>query len=139
MHTVAALLAATVALAQWDFRLDTTFRTSISEENVNSMAFLSTGELLLSGIMRYQTDPPWIIADRYMALVDTSGQQVPTYPYVYGSERLSPWEDRFYVRGGLVRRLDPDGLLDSSRYALSASTRPSVHSCTVLSRPRSVG
>lgn len=118
MHTVAALLAATVAWAQWEFRLDTTFRTSISEKNVNSMAFLSTGELLLSGIMRYQADPPWIIADRYMALVDISGQQVPTYPYVFGSERLTPWEDRFYVSGGLVRRLGPDGLLDTTFMAM---------------------
>lgn len=52
-HTVAALLAATVALSQWHFRLDTSFRTNIGEKNVNYMHFLEDGRIFLSGRVRY--------------------------------------------------------------------------------------
>jgi hypothetical protein len=121
MHTVAALLAATVSFTQWHFRLDTTFRTSITERNVNSMAFLSTGELLLSGRIRFQTDPPWVSADRYLASVDVNGEQVPEFPYGYGGGKLTPWEDRFYVSvGQTVRRVFSSGMVDPSFIGLNS-------------------
>jgi hypothetical protein len=111
MHTVAALLVATVALGQWNFRLDTAFRTSITMRNVNSMAFLSTGEILLSGIVRFLEDEI-TVPERYLALIDLDGDRVPSFPHGHGGHRITPWADRFYVSTGLVRRLDPEGLLD---------------------------
>ncbi len=113
MHTVAASLAVTVASAQWTFRLDTTFRTTITEKNVNHMALLSNGDLLLSGRIRFQSDPPWVSADRLLASVDPDGEEVPGFPYGYGGGKLTEWADRYYVSvGQTVRRVFPSGLVD---------------------------
>ena len=117
MHAVAALMAATAACGQWSFTLDTTFRTQIVQQNVNSMAVLPSGELLLSGLIRFPGD----MYDRPLAKVTSSGQQVVTFPYGYGSGKLTPWNDQFYVQNGnLVRRLLPSGLLDNGFLSMSA-------------------
>ena len=56
MLAVAALTAATAALPQWSFTLDTTFRSDIIHQNVNSLLVLPDGKLIASGIMRFPGD-----------------------------------------------------------------------------------
>ncbi len=124
-----AALQGSLLCAQWSFTLDTTFRTNLIHSNVNSMAFLSTGELLLSGIMRFNGE----LNDRYLAKVDNNGQQVLSFGYGYGSGRLTPWEDKFYVRNGsLILRLLENGVLDLSYLPMSggAGSAPYVQAQT---------
>ncbi len=112
MHTVAALLAATVVLSQWHFRLDTAFRTNIPEKNVNHMHFLEDGRIFLSGRVRY----PGEFFDRGGSCLLPNGLLDPTFPpfpQTTGGHRIMPWVDGYYYVGtGLVRRLGPNGLVD---------------------------
>jgi len=121
MHTVAAFLAATVVLPQWSFRLDTSFRASIAEKNVTYMAFLPDGDLLTSGRVRFQSDPPWMSADRLLASIRASnGEEIPEFPYGYGGGKLVEWDDRYYVSvGQTVRRVFPSGASDPSFIGLN--------------------
>ncbi|MBK8340169.1 MAG: hypothetical protein IPK99_09380 [Flavobacteriales bacterium] len=98
------------ALAQVPFSLDTSFRTMLTQQNVNSMAVLANGDLLLSGQMRFPGD----MSTRYLAKVDTDGNQVASFPFLYGGARITPWNGQYYVSNTTVRRLLPDGLIDPS-------------------------
>ncbi|MEZ4807331.1 MAG: T9SS type A sorting domain-containing protein [Flavobacteriales bacterium] len=99
-----ALVAATVAMPQWTFRLDTTFRTAITRQAVNDILVLPTGELLLSGTIRFPGD----MSNRLLAKVDASGDQVVGYPYGPGGGKITPWTDRFYISvGQIVQRVLP--------------------------------
>ncbi|MCB0763639.1 MAG: hypothetical protein KDB84_02970, partial [Flavobacteriales bacterium] len=99
-----ALVAATAAMPQWTFRLDTTFRTAITRQAVNDILVLPTGELLLSGTIRFPGD----MSNRLLAKVDASGDQVVGYPYGPGGGKITPWTDRFYISvGQIVQRVLP--------------------------------
>ncbi|MBK8499314.1 MAG: delta-60 repeat domain-containing protein [Flavobacteriales bacterium] len=106
----AASIQSSTAYGQWNFQLDTTFRTIITSSTVNSLAVMPSGHLLLSGRMNFQGAP----GERALAKVDMNGVRDPSFPFGYGGGKLTPWADRYYVDNGLVRRFLPSGLLDPS-------------------------
>ena len=113
MHVMASILLATIAFAQLPFALDTTFRTVITQQYVNSMHLLPDGGIFLSGVIRFPGD----MYNRGSAKLLSSGQldqTFPTFPFTTGGGKVIPWNDRFYVSNGLVRRMTPDGLIDPS-------------------------
>ena len=117
MHATAALCAAVAACAQWNFELDTTFRTQITQQYVNSLAVLPTGELLLSGTMRFPGD----MSDRLLAKVDQTGDRVLSFPFTYGGGKITPWADRFFVSvGQTIRRVHASGALDLSYHHMNS-------------------
>lgn len=104
---------------QTAFSLDTTFRTVITRENVNSLALLPNGDLLLSGAVRFPGD----FNTRLLSKVDGNGDQVVSFPYyAMGGGKLTKWNDRFYVAvGQTVQRVFPDGAFDLSFIGLDDS------------------
>jgi uncharacterized delta-60 repeat protein len=107
----AAFLTGTTMLAQWTFRLDTTFRTQILDQNVNSLILLGDGKILVSGRVRFQGD----MSVRGSARLNSDGARDVTFNDFNGQGRLTPWNDKFYVAiGATVRRLQGDGYLDPS-------------------------
>jgi hypothetical protein len=114
----AALTAAALWLsgcdAQWSFELDTTFRTTIVDQNVNALHILQDGKIFLSGRMRFPGD----MNVRSSARLFSSGQRdltFPTFPQTTGGEKILPWfNGKFYVSNGLPRRMLQDGLIDPS-------------------------
>ncbi len=110
----AALLVATTACGQWTFTLDQDFRTQILEKNVNSIAFMADGGLLLSGRMRFLGD----MNDRSSVRLLPNGQRdlsFPTFPQTTGSGKITPWlGGKYYVGTTTVRRLLADGYIDPS-------------------------
>ena len=118
-YALAVVLGATAsASAQVPFSLDTTFRTAIQSQYVNSLALLPDGKLLLSGMIRFPGD----INARGSARLLASGQRDLSFTYFTGGGKLTPWNDNFYVSVGQeVRRLFPTGQTDASFVGLSAS------------------
>ena len=105
MLAVAAMSAVTATWCQWSFELDTSFRTSIRRQWVNSLAILPSGELLLSGTMNF----PGELSDRLLSKLDGNGDRVLSYPFGPGGGKLTAWNDRFYVSvGQLVQRILPN-------------------------------
>ena len=103
-----AALAAIVAFGQWQFRLDTTFRTEIMYEYVNSIAVESDG-VILSGVMRFPAE----MSDRLLTKLNEEGDRIPSFPFAYGGGKLTRWNDRFYVGvGQTLRRVWPTGVVD---------------------------
>jgi len=116
MPLVASALLATGALAQVPFSLDTTFRTTIQDQYVNSIVVLPSGELLLSGMMRFPGD--FIFRGSVRLL--SNGQKDPSFAYFTGAGKLTPWNDHFYVFVGQeVQRLLPTGQPDATFIGLS--------------------
>ncbi|MCW5897984.1 MAG: delta-60 repeat domain-containing protein [Flavobacteriales bacterium] len=72
---VAAILAATSAVAQQPFGLDASFRTSIHEINVSSILPLSDGKIIVSGRMRF----PGEMEDKRLARLLPNGQRDETF------------------------------------------------------------
>ncbi len=105
---MAAALAAIVAFPQWQFMLDTTFRTQILQQNVISIALQPDG-LLLSGTMRFPGD----MSNRLLTKVDLAGNQVLSFPFGYGGGKITPWEGKYYVSvGQTIRRVLATGYVD---------------------------
>lgn len=98
-----------VASSQAPLQLDTNFRTDVQTWYVSSVAPLASGEVLLSGMIKFPGD----LSFRLLAKVDGNGTQVPSFPYTYGGGKLTPWNGQFYVASSqTVRRLTSDGLVD---------------------------
>lgn len=105
------------AYPQVQFQLDTTFRTEILSQNVNSVLTLSNGKVMISGRFRFPGD----MNDTYLDRLLENGERDDSYSSVLnsglGGGKITPWqEDRFYVAGGLlIRRITlPDGANDPS-------------------------
>ena len=114
-----AALAAIPAMPQQNFRLDTTFRTDIVQQNVNSLVLLQSGNLLLSGMMRFPGD---MSTRGSMRLFPNGSRDVsfPSFPFTVGSGKLVLWNSGYYVNvGNAPRKLDSEGLLDPSFIALN--------------------
>lgn len=105
-----AAQVAMLSFPQVPFALDTTFRTSITEKNINSMVVLSDGRLYLSGRIRFPGD----MSDRGGARIFSDGTQDTNFSGFTGGGRITAWQDMYYVNNGLVRRLDSEGMLDPS-------------------------
>ncbi len=103
MLAVAAFTAATAALPQWSFTLDTTFRSDIIQQNVNSLLVLPDGKIITSGIMRF----PGEMSDKRLVRLNENGSRDETfYNSGLGSGRITPWSDKLYVlNGSIVRRV----------------------------------
>ncbi len=110
----AAMLAACASLCQWQFKLDTTFRTTILEEYVNSIYVFDDGSLFLSGRIKFPGD----ISVRGSAKILTNGQldnSFTMFPQTTGGGKLVPWQNKIYVMPAhTVRRLNGSGLIDAS-------------------------
>jgi uncharacterized delta-60 repeat protein len=116
--TITAAVLGTVAVAsgQWSFRLDTSFRTSIVQRNVNSVLPLADGSLIASGIMRF----PGEFGDKTLVRLITNGERDETFNNSgLGGGKLVSWQDRFYV-GSYVRRVLSTGFVDPDFISLNS-------------------
>ena len=103
--------------AQWIFRLDTTFRTSIVEQNVNSLAIMPDSRLLLSGRIKFPGD---MGSPRGSAILHADGAQDLSFTDFNGGGKLTPWNSKYYVSvGQTVRRLMPNGNIDPTYIAMN--------------------
>ncbi len=118
MITLATMLVASVALPQQPFDVDPNFRTQLKDQSVTYVAELSTGELLLSGNMRYDGD----LFPRYRTKLSSNGSEVFDYPGGSGGGKLTAWTDKFYIGGSGVRRLDSFGITDTTFISLNSGT-----------------
>lgn len=92
----AALVVAVLGVAQVPFSLDTTFRTEIQYRYVNSVIALPGGGVIASGVMRF----PGEMNDRALTKLGSNGTRDISFPFAYGSGKLTPWGTKFYVDGG---------------------------------------
>jgi uncharacterized delta-60 repeat protein len=111
------LMAAATVAAQQPFALDTTFRTTIVDQNVNAVHLLEDGKIFLSGRIRF----PGELVVRSTARLYPDGQ--PDLPFASqygGGGKIVPWQDgKFYVgAGGLARRRLADGSIDLTFIAM---------------------
>jgi len=105
------MMLTTCAIAQAPFALDTTFRTLITREYVNSIALLQDGKVLLSGQIRF----PGGFTNLGSARLLLNGQRDPSFGDYTGGGKLTPWNDSYYVAvGQSVKRLLPTGYNDPS-------------------------
>ncbi len=114
-NALAVVIAtATSAAAQQPFELDLNFRTSIQENYINSIVFLSDGDIFISGRIKFPGDQNY----RGSAKLLASGQRdltFPSFPQTTGGGKITPWSDQFYVQvSATVRRLTNEALLDPS-------------------------
>lgn len=113
--TVAALLVgAATACAQVPWQLDPSFRTQIITENVNSLAILPNGQLLVSGRINYTNFPG---ADNWSTMrLNADGSRDETFPQwpqsSGGGGKIVPWQDRFYIKSVTMVRALSNGLRD---------------------------
>jgi len=113
--TVAALLFwAATACTQVPWQLDPTFRTEIVTENVNSLAILANGQLLISGRINYTNIPG---ANNWSTMrLNADGSRDETFPpppqSSGGGGKIVPWQDRFYIKSTGILRALSNGLRD---------------------------
>ncbi len=106
----AALIAAASSGAQAPLSVDTSFRVDLPAQNVRSLAFMPNGQILFSGQMEFPGETNvWPLAR-----INPDGSRDLSFPFTYGGSKLTPWQDRFYVGAGTVRRLTPNGTIDNS-------------------------
>src|SRR5690606_5590828 len=105
-----AAWAATCALAQQPFELDTTFRTEIQQQYVNSVLPMPDGSLIASGRMRYSgTFSDYTL----IRLQDDGGLDEDFANGGQGGGKLTAWQNRFYVgTNQALRRILMTGQLD---------------------------
>ena len=117
---MAASLAAIVSFSQWQFKLDTAFRTQIIHEYVNSLILQPDGKLIVSGVMRFPSE----ISDKRLVRTLVDGTRDESYNNSgLGGGKLAPWlNGKFYVGSGQgVRRILQSGQNDPSYILLSQS------------------
>jgi uncharacterized delta-60 repeat protein len=110
MLVVAALVAATAASAQWQFELDTTFRTVVTRLAVASVLPQVDGSVIASGPMRF----PGEMNDKLLVKFLPNGARDEAFNNSgLGRGKLTAWQDRFYVgTAATVRRILYSGLQD---------------------------
>ncbi|HMC97310.1 MAG TPA: delta-60 repeat domain-containing protein, partial [Flavobacteriales bacterium] len=102
MQVATNALLVTSSFAQMPFSLDTTFRTEIMQQYVNSILALPDGKVIASGVMRF----PGGFSDKTLVRLLADGTQDPSfYNSGLGGGGLKPWQsDRFYVAGTYTPR-----------------------------------
>ena len=114
--TMAAALAAIATFPQWVFQLDSTFRTQITQQNVNSIVIMPSEDLLISGQIRFPGD----MSTRGSARLHSDGERDQSFTDFNGGGKLTPWDGKYYVGiGQTVRRLLGSGYLDPSFIGLN--------------------
>jgi uncharacterized delta-60 repeat protein len=111
----ALLVGAATACAQLPWQLDPTFRTEIVTENVNSLAILPNGQLLISGRINFTQSP---LADNWSTMrLNADGSRDELFPQwplsSAGGGKIIPWQDRFYIKSGSMVRALSNGLNDA--------------------------
>jgi len=111
---VVSITLTSCAIAQAPFALDTTFRTSIQEQYISSIAPLANGKVLLSGQIKFPGD--MYTRGSAMVLADgTKDPAFPMFPFTTGGGKLTAWNGYFYVgTSQTVQRLDGNGLIDGT-------------------------
>jgi uncharacterized delta-60 repeat protein len=100
------------AIGQVPFDLDTSYRTVIDVQYVNSVQPLSDGKLLISGRVRLPGENFYRGSARLLSDGELDGS-FPPFPLTTGNGEIVRWMDGYYVgTGGGVRRLDGTGLID---------------------------
>jgi uncharacterized delta-60 repeat protein len=109
--SAACVMLATEAVPQWSFSLDTAFRTTIIDQNVNALRVLQDGRIFLSGRIRF---PGSINQTGSVRLLPDGARDLtfPGWPQSTGGGKLFPWNDGFYVSNGLIWRMTSVGLID---------------------------
>ncbi len=120
---VAAVLAAIAVKGQWQFSLDTTFRTQIIQQNTNSILLLPDGKLIASGIMRFTDE---FSDKRLVRLLPDGTRDESFYSSGLGGGKTLPWQpDRFYVQGSFTpRRIWTDTGLNDGSFAVGSGAIP---------------
>jgi hypothetical protein len=117
---VAALVAATTALGQWSFTVDTSFQAPLIGRNVDDLLLNEDGSLILSGRLQYdgQWPPPPSEFSKLRLLQD--GSRDPLFTTSGAGGKLTRWNDQFYSSSGsIVRRLNVNGSIDAAFTMLS--------------------
>ena len=115
----ATLVVTPAAWPQQPFDLDGSFQTAINSRGISSIAPLPDGRIFISGMINFPGDLPSDLRGSAMLLANGQrDQSFPNFPYSTGGGKITPWNDRFYVSDGLVRRLTPDCLIDTTFHAL---------------------
>jgi len=116
--SLAFLQLTSMAWSQAPFDLDPSFRTTLQMRYVSSVVQLPDGDLLLSGVVRWDGDQ----FDRGYVRITSSGTRVLPFPdFAPGGGRITPWNSRFYIGNGPgVRRIFQDGSIDSDYILPSA-------------------
>ena len=110
MQALAGLLLASAACAQVPFALDTTFRTTIVESNVNSVLVQQGGLTVLSGNMKLPGD---LYFRAGMRLLPNGAMDETFAPVPNMGGKLTGWNDRIYVGiSSAVKRLFANGHID---------------------------
>ncbi|MCB0763776.1 MAG: hypothetical protein KDB84_03660, partial [Flavobacteriales bacterium] len=112
---VVALVAATLACAQWSFTVDPTFQTQITQQNVNDLLLNEDGTVIASGVMGFPSE----IGDKRLVRLLPNGVRDDTfYNSGLGGSKLVRWQDRFYA-GPYPRRILASGQQDPSFIGLN--------------------
>ncbi|MBK9512702.1 MAG: T9SS type A sorting domain-containing protein [Flavobacteriales bacterium] len=119
LSMVAALVAATTALGQWSFTVDTTFRVPLVAQNVNDLLLNEDGTLIASG--RMTVEGQWPPTVQYPILrFDSDGLIDNMFQIQAGGGKLTTWQDRFFVStGAYPLRVLSDGYIDPSFISLN--------------------
>ena len=106
----AALCAASMTGAQAPFDLDTTFKCAVQYRNVNSVAVMPDGKLLISGRLNFH----WVTGEWSLARLNADGTRDLSWNFgVPAGNEITPWNNGYYVKNGaIIRRLNDDGYLD---------------------------
>jgi len=113
MLALASLWLASAAFAQAPFALDTTYRTVIQRQFVNTILPLEGGGVIASGVMRF---PGEFSDKRLIRLLPDGSRDETFYNSGLGEGKLTDWNDGlFYVATSQsVRRILPTGYQDPS-------------------------
>ncbi len=100
--------------AQQPWSLDPSFQTAIVTQNVNSLALLPDGKILLSGRINFTNSP---LLDNWSTMrLNANGSRDATFPpppqSTGGGGTITAWNDKFYIQSTSLLRSDENGIND---------------------------
>jgi len=117
---ICALQIAVGTAAQGVFRLDTTFRTTLEARNIVDALVLPDGDVVVSGAMRYASDPFGQLRGGLRLNPDGSRELLNFPEVAFMGGMIVPWEDRVYVgSASTMRRFYPDDFTQDPTFQAS--------------------
>ena len=110
-----AARAATLGSAQQPFDLDTSFRTDLVHQNVNSLVLMDDGGVVISGQLKFPWEPSWLPPRSGAKLLPNGARDTFFEEYPLMGGKLQRWNGKLYAANGQgLRRLNEDGSLDAT-------------------------
>ncbi len=107
---LAACCAANMVHAQIPLSVDTTFRTTIRGRNVINMLFLDNGQMIIVGLLSFQSNPIFWYGG---VKLNADGTRDPSFWIGPECSIIVPWNDQYYIQcGQYFRRFNGDGTVD---------------------------